>query len=933
MIMVGGAGLVGRAAELAAVERLLGGAATGRGSALLIAGEAGVGKSALVAAAMVSARHAGFDVLRADGVQAESQVPFAGLHQLLRPLRDEVLSLPPPQRQALETAFGTVAGAPPEPFLCGLAALTVLSEHSAAGPVLVVVEDAQWLDGPSRAALAFAARRLESDAVAMLITDRDRPPAGTDPSGRDAHGQSRWSSIPALALRPLTFLAANQLLDRLPEQVTGTARRQVLELSGGNPLALTELAAAQFVAGEALADVVGAEVFSKGALPVRLERAFGDRFTGLDPVTRQLLVVAALNDGGSRREIVTAAAVALDSPVGTEQVDLLSRSGLIEEEGEHLRFRHPLMRSAVRQACAPQERLRACRGMTEVLRAVPRRQIWFRAALIEGYDDEVAAELEAEGNQSASSGDPGRAVVAFRRAADLSAVPRDRAHRLLLAGEAAASSGRHGSARELLDAAEATCDDAAVRARVAWLRELHPDTGSIRIGGDIRPLLSAIDDLRCAGDVERALSALTFMATVIWGSSPDADAGRLVMRTASGFDLPKEDPHLLHLTSLAAPVQHGAEVRARAAAVDPASVDDPHVHWLLGYALASAGCVSEMQPFMDRAIAGTRRRGELTLLTHALVAAAWNSYLLGRLDRAVGLTDECVSIATDTQDPIMVTAGRALASFLAAVEGVDPVEDDIAGGSALGALALQTGAVRATLVYGHGLAALSRADHRTALTYLSRLMDQEDPAYHVMFASLAYPDFAESAAGAGRHDMAAAVADGLRTMQKSWQSPVLEAGLTFGEPFTRIGDDAEIAFREALQQELPLPFLRARLALALGSRLRLGRRTGEARPHLREARDRFEQLGARLWASRARDELAAAGESSEPSKGRRHDVLTPQELRIAVLATQNLSNREIAERLFLSPRTVGAHLNSAFRKLGISSRKHLRTAIGSAAEG
>lgn len=896
--------VIGRHPELQRFDEMCARSSAG-GSALLIEGDPGVGKTALVDEYEHRAQESGMRVLRTSGTSDESAAPFSGLHLLLHPLRARISELPEPQRDALEIAFGVRSGEPPTTFLAGVATLTLLSDASRAHPLLVIGEDLHWLDPASRQTLLMVARRVSSDPLVVVMT------------ARGSHDTIEGEPIERLRLEPLSFIDANALLDSRPDKPSGTERRMLLELSDGNPLALVELPIADL--GVADLDVV--------PLTHRLELAFAGRYAEL-PFAARLGVLAAALGCDSIDDTTTAIIRVIDDPPTREWVGTAATAGLIEPAQGRIGFRHPLVRSAVVSAADPQERSSILGALIDTI-ADPVRTVWWRADLQTGTAPDLAAELGRIGEVALAAGDAALALRALRRAADLTPPSPMRPERLLLAADAAARAGAHRTAFGLLREADAETEDSRVRARAAWMRELLPVEESALARGDLRPATAAIESMGHAGDADAALNALLHLASIAWDHSTHSDPGLAISQAALAFDLDPDEPRALLLVAVTDPAGRGDEVIARIrdrVVIDPA---DTQGAWYLGYALNLCGEIGPSADYLQRAVDGFRAHGDRALLPHALMGLSWICFLQGRFERGRACIDECITIAIDAEDPGLAAAARTALAWYDALDGAAPDRGSIAGSSPLAALVLDAQSPRATLVFAEGCAALVTGHPRVAERVLQRLADPADRVYNLMFRIVSLPDLVESAILLEDRPLAEEQVAALAELHEGWHAPVLTAALEYSRIV--LCDDARLDEASAAIDRRPIavPFLHARAHLHLGTRLRRMRRTADSRIHLHAALTLFEEFPAVKWAERAREELRASGERLTDAAPSGSHVLTPQELRVAELAADGLSNREIAERLFLSPRTIGAHLYTAFRKLGITAREQLGRALES----
>jgi DNA-binding CsgD family transcriptional regulator len=881
--------LVGRARELRRLHDLLA-VLSQHGGGLLLRGEPGIGKSALLAEATRSASERGMRVLRTTGVQSEARLPFAGLHQLLWPVIDRLDMLAPPQRHALLAAFGMTERDTPDVFLIALGTLNVLSEVATAAPVMIVVEDVHWLDRSTIDVLAFVARRLESEPILLLGAIRD---------GFDGGG------LPELRIEGLGDDAAAALLDSVAQALEPDVRTRLLAEAAGNPLALVELplATAQLEPGALLPAWL--------PLTARLEHAFAAQASELPEATRRLLLVAALNDGGSLSETL----MADEHAIGVLEPALKAR--LVVLEGDELRFRHPLVRSAIRQAATIPERHAAHAALASVV-ALDRR-VWHRAAAVVGPDELTATELDWTAAAAERRGALGVAVSALTRAAELSDVPAGRGARLLRAAELAFELGRSDVVVRLLRDAEALPLNASERTRMAWLRELFATqlwSGTARTTA----LIEIADRMRVEGDTERAVKWLRNVAFRCWWSYPDREAEARVLEAAARIPVAPDDPELLNTRAHAAPVECGREVMGVLARRPVAG--STHAAFHLADASTAVGAFSA--ELVAEAIAGLRAQGRVGLLAQALVNQAWVSVHLGHWVLGLQAAEEAVALAAETRQPRHEVAARLAAATLHALRADDDADTDAAADAAERVL-LPMGAspLLSLAQLTRGVGALGEGRHADAYAALRRIFDPADIAHHRFIGWWAFGDLIDAAVHSDHHDEARVLVAEFELVLERSGSPLLHAGVTYARAV--LGDDEALFARDGLSL---YPLTRARLLLAHGAWLRRRRRLADSRVPLRAAREAFDALGAAGWGERARQELRASGETSRRRTPDAWDELTPQELQIAQLAAAGLTNREIGERLYLSHRTIGSHLYRIFPKLGVTSRSELRDAVG-----
>ncbi|MGO9956517.1 MAG: ATP-binding protein [Solirubrobacteraceae bacterium] len=900
--------LLGRDAELDVLRSALQGVAA-CGLALVVRGDAGIGKSALLEAASAEALEQGIVVIGTTGVQAEGDLPFACLHQLLRPVLGQVGDLPQTQQAAIATAFGAAEGSAPELFLIALATLQLLSDAAARRPLALIVEDAHWLDRPSADALAFVARRLASDPIVMFVAIRD----GYESPLLNAH-------LSEMVLHPLAEPEARKLIRIRHQDLAPSVSSRLLNDARGNPLAILELPTALESGAR------GGSVPLPVHLPVtaRLESAFASKAEGLPGHTRTLLLVAALEDQGQLAEILQAAEVVAGSPVTVADLDPAVSAGLVRLDGPTLRFRHPLVRSALHHAAHVAELHAAHAAIAQVLASEPDRSIWHRAAAVIGVDPEVAAGLEEAGRRADMRGAVETAAIAFERAAAVAGDPQRRGSLLLGAATKAAELGRTATMRRLVVEAESLPLGEREKARAIWLNELL-DTGPAGDPARVDRLVTTAGRAAGAGEVDLALQLLATAAFhCYWGDLGDREASDVLHQT-EGLGLDRGDPRLLQIEAYAAPLERGAEVSARLReTVLPRSGEDLY---LLGTAASHAGWFDEAVALLGRSAARLRESGRLGRLAQVLQTQAWSAIFTSNYAVAMPAAEEADRLASETGQPLWQTGARIAEAMLAGLRGEADVVAELTAGAERVALPSQVAGLLALVQYARGLSALGLGQPEKAYEYLHRLTEPGDPSRHTLVFSYAIGDFAEAATRIGRTDPAREEVRRLEPLAGPSASPWFRIAFTFARAQLAADADAEEVYRDALSEEPHAwPFMRARLQLSFGEWLRRHRKVAAARPQLRQARDAFDALGVRAWGERARQELRASGESSQRLPATLEE-LTAQELQIAQMAADRLSNREIGERLFLSHRTVESHLYRVFPKLGITSRGQLTEAL------
>jgi DNA-binding CsgD family transcriptional regulator len=907
--------MVGRGLEAGRVDAIIEGLTEG-GAALVVSGEPGVGKSALLHYARARADALGLRTLTAVGVESEAELAFAGLHQLLYPILGLLELLPAPQRRGLEIAFGIASGSEPDPFLVALAAYQLVCDAAEESPVVLFVDDAHWLDRSTSGVLTFIARRLENEPVGLLVAVR----AGFATPLGDA-------GLPGLELERLSPSAAGALLDRTAPDLHPVLRARVLAEAAGNPLALVELVRAHPA-------VDGSDVqLSHAPLPltVRLERAFAAQLDGLPDKTRVVLLAAALDGRASLEELVRSASTVAGGALGIADLDPAVAVELVSVVDRQVRFRHPLVRSAVRQAAPPAQILETYGALAEAV-GDPERRTWHRAMAAVGHDEDVAAALDRDAVAARRRGAVMVAAAVFERAAALTADPRRRGERLVRAADAAYELGAVDVVRGLLQQAEPLDVGELEAARLAWLQQM--------ISGDVwfergaaKTFVTIAHRARDAGDADMALGSLVPIAHRCWWTRCEPRTRKYVVDAAQEAGFPDDDPRLLAVMALADPETTGRSVLLRVSRIRLHNVTDPLDAIHVGIAAEKAGDFSLGARFLGRAVDRLRDQGRLGLLTQALVHYAWAATYAGDWSAAAAAGSEAARLARDTDQPPFGLTGELIAGLVAGLRGREPDLDGQIAGAESTLRAMRGGPLLAPAHLARGAAALGEARYEEAFRHLWPVFDEDDPAFHRFMRWPAILDLVEAAARGGQLEQATRVIAELEEIAARSGPPLLLILLSGARPLLADDEDAHALFETALaQNRSAYVYPRARTLFSFGTWLRRQRRGIESRAPLREAIELFDVLGATRWSDRARQELRATGEALGPRRPDVRDQLTAQELQIAGLAAQGLSNREIGERLFLSHRTIGSHLYRIFPKLGIISRAQLRDVLPASAD-
>jgi DNA-binding CsgD family transcriptional regulator len=902
--------LRGRGAECGVLDGLLDGVRGGRSAVLVVRGEAGVGKTALLDYAVESAPD--LRSVRAAGVEAERELAFAGLHQLCGPMLDGLGRLPGPQREALRIAFGLDAGPAPDRFLVGLAVLSLLSE----GPLVCVVDDVQWLDRASVQVLAFAARRLQAEAVLVIFAARE--------PGADLDG------LPELIVEGLRHADARELLGSvvrwpLDERVADG----IVTETRGNPLALLELP--RGCSPTELAGGFGWPEVRPG--PGRIRENLLRRVESLPEPTRLLLAVAAADPTGDPALMRRAAGrlgLGVEVAEQAEEAELLGTRGI----GGQVVFRHPRMRSAAYRAVSRSDRRKVHAALAEVTDAQtdPDRRAWHLAQAVSGPDEEVAAELERSAGRAQARGGVAAAAAFLERSVVLTAEPRRRAERTLAAAQASLQAGAFDMALDLLVRAEAGPLDEFSSARMDSLR------GRIAffsgLSGDAPPLLlkaaKRLEPLNLELARETYMSA--WMAALFAGRFAGAGDLAEVSRAAQALPRPAcpPGPADLVLDGLALLVTDGPAVAAPAlqravSAFANADISaDEEIRWgWLGRAAASALWDDvRWRAILGRQVQLAREVGALDQLPVDLGSLGTDAAWRGDFAMAAALIAETDAVCAATGARSAPFAAMLTASLRGeAAEAAPLIEATIAEAEASGQGIAATYAHWAAAILNNGL-----GRYQEALA-AARCASQETPALYMSVWAL--PELVEAAVRCGDRRLAG---EALERLAETTRPGGTDFGLGIevrSRALVGEGTAAEGLYREAIDR-LGRTQLRPELArahLLYGEWLRRAGRRTDAREQLREAYEMLTAMGVGGFAGRARRELQATGENVRKRRAETAGDLTAQEAQIARLARDGLSNPQISTELFLSPRTVEWHLRKVFVKLGISSRRQLRAAL------
>jgi DNA-binding CsgD family transcriptional regulator len=858
-------------------------------------------------------------VLSVTGRESEARLAFAGLHQLLRPVLSGAAGLPGRQAQALLGALGLSAdpGAA-DPLLTGAAVLTLLSDLAEHSPVLVVADDAHWLDRSSLDALAFAGSRLDAESVVLLVGARGQaPPPGFD------------RGFPELRLEPLSAADAGRLLDSQPRPPRGRARAQVLGQAAGNPMALIELA--KVVAD----DPAASRRWAAEPLPLtdRLTAVLTSRYAALPEQTQAALLLAAVADSPD-----LSAAASHGAGPDAQALAPAEQLGLIKVDRTGLRFAHPLIRSAIYHAAPFARRAAAHRELADVLHDQPDRRAWHLAAAALQPDEDVAALLEATAAQAQHRGGAAAAALALERAAELSPDPEDQARRLVAAASAAVSTGQGDWVQDLTTRALAVTSDPELR-----LTARHDAGWALAWSGRRTAALSAL--ISVAEEASRdqpdlAWDALGSAATVAYQSGMPAN--RQAVSRALGL-LEREGPPppvlapgldinvlRLWIRASADPIGSRDELLPCLRQIAGSPIEEPSL-WRMGSAawildesdLAVRLLQDAMQRLRGPGVRGTSGGG-LTVL-------GWAYIDTGRWDEALDVAAEAASMAEANQMEIVAASADVITATVLALRGDSGAARRHAARALANVDPAECGLVAARARRAVGVSALADGSYLQAFTQLRGLFGEDGTPLHNYASYLGVADLAAAAVRADRRMEGQDVLEEALRQLGGTVSPRLEQLIARARGILAGPGEAEAHFDKALCDPAgdQWPFERAQLRLDYAEWLRRCRRINDAKPVLTLALETFRRLGARSWTQRTQGELRASGVTvtAAPGDGDALEALTPQQRQIVRLASEGLTNREIADRLFLSARTVSSHLYRSFPKLGVADRHHLRDVI------
>ena len=901
-------GLLGRRAECEALDGLLTDVLAGKSRVAVLRGEAGVGKSALLG--YVTERVAGWDVATAIAVESEMELAYSGLHQLCGPMLNRLDRLPDPQRDALATVFGRTTGPAPDRFLVALATLTLFAEAAEQQPLICIVDDAQWLDQSSAQVIGFVGRRLHAERVALVC------------AARTGSGDNVFAGLPELSIEGLGNSDARALLlNNLYGPLDAAVCDQIITESHGNPLALLELPrtwnAADLAGGFGL----------PGNPPVagKIEQSYGRRLELLPSETRLLVAAAAAEPLGDPVLLLRAAEIlGVDMAAADPAVD----AGLLSL-GARVEFAHPLVRSAAYRSAAAEDRHRVHRALAEATdaEADPDRRAWHRARATPGPDEEVAAELERSAGRAQARGGVAAGAAFLQRAVALTADPTQRAERALAAAQASVQAGEFEAALRLVATAEGGALDEFQRVGVDLLRARIASASSF--GSAASQLLKAARQLE---PLDAGLARETYLEA--WGTALAAgelaSAGTLrdVSLAVRSAPPPPDEPRSsdLLLDGLAQLVTEGLAAAAPTLrkAVDAFRDDETVLQWGAMAATAAAALwdMDGFRAIITRQLQLARDTGALALLGTALqgggIVVAWS----GDFREAASVVTEADAVTGTTGIRIAPYGGMLLAAYRGRDDEASALLKSALNASAASGEGLGVQYARwATAILANGLGRYEEA--------LAAARQASDDTPELFVSHWALAELVEAAIRTGNDGLAAEAVDRLVDATSGSDADWGLAITARSQALASEGEDSEGLYIEAIDRlsRTPVRPELARTHLLYGEWLRREGRRLDAREQLRTAHDLFEAIGMEAFAERARRELLATGERVRKRSDETRDHLTPQEEQIARLAREGRSNPEIGAQLFISARTVEWHLHKVFAKLGINSRKQLRTVL------
>lgn len=908
-----GAGtLLGRDRERGVLRELFGAARKGGSGVIVVHGDAGIGKTALLTDAISEASD--LRVLQISGAESEMEMPYAAVHQLCAPLLGFIDRVPRPQANALRVALGFVAGVVPDRLLVSLAVLTLLAEAASERPIACIVDDAQWVDTASRQALAFVARRILADPVVMVFAVRERG------------AQSELAGLPDLMLRGLDAESARSLLSAMvPGRLDEQVRESLLAEANGNPLALSELhkelRPAELAGGYGLASAVSTET--------RIERLAIGRIRQLPSDTQTLLLIAAVEPAG-RPEWLWSAAGHLG--VGMADTAPAEDAGLVAVD-RGIRFRHPLIRAAIFRNASAVQRRRVHAALASAITdpSASDYRAWHRAHATEGTDEQVADELERAADRARARGGVAAAAEFLAYATRLTPDPSRRARRALDAAQAKLEAGLPDAAIQQLANAGDVADDELLSARIELVHARL--VLAARRGGEAPQLLLAAATrlAHVDGELSRETYLEAISAAILAGrlTTRHQNSARIIAKAALQAPASPIPPRTVDLMldglitrltdSYVAAAPRVLKAVREFGRHDPAIVADPRWHDLSHRACLDVFDMETYDTLVSGQVAALRKAGTLSALPVALATYASWCVTTGRFTEAAASLDESAAIMAATGAPVPRSSRAYLGAYRGDEDGHQLMQTSIEGATARGEGFDVTVALYASAILHNGRGRYPEAV--AAASAGARYDDIGLYGFHLV-------ELVEAAARNGQLEVAAEALGRLVERTSASGTPTALGMASRSVAFVADGQEADDAYQDAILnlQNSPVVVYLARTHLAYGEWLRRQKHRAQARTQLRIAHEMFTSMGAHSFATRARRELNAAGEAVHESRPTIASSLTAQERHIARLAREGYTNSEIASQLFISARTVEWHLRKVFMKLGIASRRDLRAA-------
>jgi DNA-binding CsgD family transcriptional regulator len=874
------------------------------GGGFVIHGEPGIGKSALTDVAISRVTDRGARVIKITATESEESLTYAALQQILHPFTQRPDFMRTRPRNVLGRAFGTIEGDTPDLFAVGVAVLEVLADVAPETGLLLVVDDAHWMDDSTARVLAFISRRLAEDPVLAIFVVR---------SGHSS--PLLGAGLETIELDALPEDEAIELLRTRRPGLAAIEQQSVLRNAKGNPLGLLELPA-DFTGGE------------DGTLAERLRSAFLARVRGVAGPTRALMLLAALNDGDAVWDVEAGgSALGLTDAEIRTALQEAEVTGTVQLGAGRFTFRHPLVRSAIVSSTPENERRSAHSVLAVVFGDDPDRAVWHRAASLVEADEEVASALEDTARRAAQQGDVGVSLRAWKLAARLSSDLVARRRRSLQLAESAMEAGQLDVAAEALSDVDPDALDDVEGGRFALVQlGVDPHVAQPR---RLRRIIEQARRIFEAGETDMAIELVLAVGEDLGVGGFGAQDGLSELAQQITAALPESDPRRLVVLATSDPVVYAGRVAQALLSVNAAELS--HTTEMLVRVRVNVDADPMLAAVQRRLLDGYRAQGRLRSIALLQPIHTWNEICLADWPEALRAAEEGTRLAEELGFPRWGTSTVIGEGFIAAMRGDHERADALILESERGALAVGANNVLTGVQLTRGVNHLAQGRYDEAFTAFRRSFDPADPSYHPVQAGWSLGDIAEAAAHLGRIDEIRPLfqRNPVQSNPNASSTPWHLMAQAYAAPFLATEPaSVEAAYLDALSGVVAAwPTYHARLLIEYGSWLRRQRQIHDARERLRTGRDLADALAMRPWSERARSELRALGADSLPRIPAVWEPLSPQELEVAHLAARGLSNREIGERLFLSHRTVGSHLYLIYPKLGITNRAQLSAAL------